>query len=73
MPLSENELLERDAQRDIGAELLQAIRDVKAGDYEQARQIAADLLEHPWPMGVQGMGRREDLHDRSALRLFLAT
>ncbi len=27
MPLSEKELLERDAQRDIGAELLQAIRD----------------------------------------------
>jgi putative transcriptional regulator len=33
MPLTEEELLERDRQRDIGEELLQAIRDVKAGRY----------------------------------------
>jgi putative transcriptional regulator len=33
MPLTEQELLERDAKRDIGEELLQAIRDVKAGRY----------------------------------------
>ena len=31
MPLSEKELLERDAQRNIGEELLDAIRDVKTG------------------------------------------
>jgi len=31
MPRSEKELLERDAQRNIGEELLNAIRDVKAG------------------------------------------
>ena len=31
MPRSEKELLARDAKRDIGKELLQAIRDVKAG------------------------------------------
>ncbi len=31
MTLTESELLARDAQRDIGAELLQAVRDVKAG------------------------------------------
>jgi putative transcriptional regulator len=31
MPRSEKELIARDAKRDIGKELLQAIRDVKAG------------------------------------------
>jgi len=31
MPQSEKELLARDAKRDVGKELLQAIRDVKAG------------------------------------------
>jgi len=33
MPRSERELSARDAKRDIGRELLQAIRDVKAGHY----------------------------------------
>lgn len=33
MPLTEKELLERDAKRNIGEELLQAIRDVKAGHH----------------------------------------
>jgi len=32
MPLTEKELLARDATRNIGDELLQAIRDVKAGN-----------------------------------------
>ena len=31
MPLTEKELKERDAKRDVGAELLQAVRDMKAG------------------------------------------
>ena len=31
MPLNEKELLERDAKRNIGEELLQAVRDLKAG------------------------------------------
>jgi hypothetical protein len=31
MPRREKELLARDAKRDIGKELLQAVRDVKAG------------------------------------------
>ncbi len=31
MSKNENELLERDAQRNIGEELLQAVRDIKAG------------------------------------------
>ena len=33
MPSKEKALLERDAQRNIGEELLSAIRDVKAGRY----------------------------------------
>lgn len=32
MPMNERELRARDAKRDIGAELLQSIRDVKAGN-----------------------------------------
>ena len=31
MPLSERELLARDAKRDIGKELLQSVRDIKSG------------------------------------------
>lgn len=31
MPKTEQELLERDTERDIGAELLQSIRELKAG------------------------------------------
>ena len=31
MPLTEKELLERDTKRDLGAELLQSIREMKAG------------------------------------------
>lgn len=31
MPMTEQELLARDAGRDVGAELVQAVRDVKAG------------------------------------------
>jgi hypothetical protein len=31
MPLTEKELLARDAKRDIGAELLQAVREINAG------------------------------------------
>ena len=31
MPLTEKELLTRDAKRDIGAELLQAVREMNAG------------------------------------------
>ena len=32
MPLDEKELLARDAKRNIGEELLQAVRDIKAGN-----------------------------------------
>ena len=31
MPMNEKELLERDAKRDIGAELLASVREMKAG------------------------------------------
>lgn len=39
MPLTEKELTQRDAQRDIGEELLQSIRDVKAGRYGAVHQV----------------------------------
>ncbi|MHB1678828.1 MAG: helix-turn-helix domain-containing protein [Sulfuriferula sp.] len=31
MPMTEQELLERDARRDIGSELLESVREMKAG------------------------------------------
>jgi len=52
---------------DLMAEALKA-RIQREYHYEQDKQDALDLLENPWSMGGQGMGRREDLHDRSALR-----
>ena len=42
MPLSEKTLLARDAKRDVGAELLQAIRDVKAGKYGAKYKVDAN-------------------------------
>ena len=41
MPLTEDQLIQRDARRNIGDELLQAIRDVKAG------QIGAQYRVQP--------------------------
>lgn len=52
---------------DLMTEVLEA-RIQREYNYEQAKQDALGLLENPWSMGGQGMGRREDLHDRSALR-----
>jgi putative transcriptional regulator len=46
MPMTEQELLARDARRDLGAELLQAVRDVKAGRW--ARKTTFTVL----PEGV---------------------
>lgn len=40
MALSEKELLERDAKRDIGEELLQAIQDVKGGKVGRVFAVA---------------------------------
>jgi hypothetical protein len=42
-PLSIDELLERDAKRDIGAELLQAVREIKAGRY--GRKFIIEIKE----------------------------
>jgi putative transcriptional regulator len=42
MPRREKELLERDAKRNIGDELLQAIRDVKAGRHGAKYRIEAN-------------------------------
>ena len=42
MPRREKELLARDATRDIGKELLQAIRDVKSGCHGARYQVAAN-------------------------------
>ncbi|GLK88874.1 helix-turn-helix domain-containing protein [Pseudomonas turukhanskensis] len=39
MPLTEKELIARDAKRDIGEELLQSIRDVKAGRHGAVHKI----------------------------------
>jgi putative transcriptional regulator len=40
VPRREKDLLARDAKRDIGNELLQAIREVKAGKYGAKYQVA---------------------------------
>jgi len=43
MVMNEHELAARDAQRDIGAELLDAIRQVKAGKVGRVYQVSAPL------------------------------
>ncbi|MBK5967572.1 MULTISPECIES: helix-turn-helix domain-containing protein [Thiorhodovibrio] len=44
MPKTEKELLARDAGRDIGAELLEAVRDLRAGRW--ARKTEFEVLEN---------------------------
>jgi len=44
MPKTEQELLARDAERDIGAELLQAARDLRAGRW--ARKTEFEVLKN---------------------------
>ena len=44
MPLREKALLARDAKRNIGEELLQAIRDVKAGRYGAKYKVEASAI-----------------------------
>ncbi|MFO1352925.1 MAG: helix-turn-helix domain-containing protein [Gammaproteobacteria bacterium] len=39
MLMTEKEVLERDAKRDIGAELLQSVREMKAGERGRVHQI----------------------------------
>lgn len=43
MALNETELKARDAKRDIGAELLQAVRDVKAGKVGRVNMVGVTL------------------------------
>ena len=40
MPLTEKQLIKRDAKRDIGAELLKAVREIKAGKGRVVARIA---------------------------------
>jgi len=44
MPLNETKLLERDAERNIGEELLAAIRDVKSGNHGACYAIEANEI-----------------------------
>ena len=44
MPLDEKELHERDAKRNIGEELLQAVRDIKSGKAGQVSTIDVSPL-----------------------------
>lgn len=39
MPLTEKQLMTRDATRNIGEELLESIRDIKAGHYGALHQV----------------------------------
>lgn len=39
MPLTEKELMQRDAKRNIAEELLQSVRDVKAGRFGAVHQV----------------------------------
>jgi putative transcriptional regulator len=44
MPRREKELLARDAKRDIGKELLQAVRDVKAGRHGAKYKVQPNFV-----------------------------
>lgn len=44
MPMTEKELLARDAQRNIGEELLNAIRDVKAGQQGDSYSVEPNKI-----------------------------
>ena len=44
MPLDEEKLLERDAKRNIGEELLRAVRDLKAGRVGRVSNIEVSPL-----------------------------
>ncbi len=44
MPMTEKELLERDTNRDIGAELLQSVREMKAGKHGRVHHIEVSAV-----------------------------
>lgn len=52
MPLPEKELLKRDAKRDIAAEVLQSIRDIKAGRGRKVRVEIPPAAQARRLMGV---------------------
>lgn len=53
MPMTEKELLERDAKRDIGAELLQSVREMKAGKKGHVHTIdVSDVTEARQKVGL---------------------
>lgn len=43
MPMNENELEARDARRDVGAELLEAVRSVKAGKVGKVNRVPVSI------------------------------
>lgn len=45
MPLTEKQLFERDSKRDIGAELLESIRQVKAGNLGRIHMVPVASTE----------------------------
>lgn len=47
MPLTEKELMVRDAERNIGEELLESIRDVKTGHLGAVHQIEVSEVLNP--------------------------
>ncbi len=57
MPRSEKELTARDAKRDIGKELLQAIRDVKAG--RRGAQYEIDTIDVAATRARTGLSQSE--------------
>ena len=44
MPLSEDELIERDSRRDIGKELLEAVDQMKRGEVGYAHRVAISAV-----------------------------
>ena len=54
MPMTEKQLRERDANRDLGAELLQSIREMKAGK----GQVVARIEVPPVAMARMKSGSR---------------
>jgi putative transcriptional regulator len=45
MPMNENDLSKRDSQRDIGAELLDAVRRVKGGDVGRVNMVPVSMAQ----------------------------
>ena len=46
MPLTEKQLAKRDAKRDLGAELLQSVREMKAGKGKVVARVEVPAVTH---------------------------